>query len=325
MHRRVFGFENVRIDDFSERSNPIIRHWFLTHFHADHYAGLSKQLLSPQQSTLYCSPITSKLVQAELGVPITKIHTIRIGKPVVLKELDVCVVAIDANHCPGSVMFLFENLESGERALHTGDMRYSPKMKLYKELENVKIHTLYLDTTYCSPKHVFPSQEKCVEQIVQIVKDLWEDQQVLFLIGTYKIGKERILVELCRVLKCRIYAPKDKYELLQMMEFNMDCFTMSEGKSRIHMVRIGELSWNCLDAIRAKYPNYKRIIGFRPTGWTFTSSKDCTKTEKGNVTIYGIPYSEHSSFSELQEFVKFIKPQKLIPTVHNGDKENVRH
>ena len=32
---------------------------------------------------------------------------------------------------------------------------------------------------------------------------------------------------------------------------------------------------------------------------------------------YEVPYSEHSSFSELQEFVHLVDPGVIIPAVHN--------
>jgi DNA cross-link repair 1A protein len=79
------------------------------------------------------------------------------------------VTTIDANHCPGSALFLFEGRQTAHagdssykspavgtnkvfRYLHCGDFRANPQHVLHPAVNGKKIDTVYLDTTYLDPK-----------------------------------------------------------------------------------------------------------------------------------------------------------------------------
>ncbi|OMJ26306.1 DNA cross-link repair protein pso2/snm1 [Smittium culicis] len=97
------------------------------HFHSDHYGGLTSKF---KNGMIYCSQITGNLVIDHLKVDPQYVCKLPLNWPILIENT--LVTLIDANHCPGSVLFFFDTVGSidgypRERILHTGDFRACPE------------------------------------------------------------------------------------------------------------------------------------------------------------------------------------------------------
>lgn len=145
---------------------------------------------------------------------------------------DVQVTFLDANHCPGSAIILFR-LKDGKTYLHTGDFRFHRKMLNYAALQpfiptghetiddNGKIvgirrlDGVYLDTTYCDPKYTFPTQQAAVNHALELMDKHWKQEKVLYLFGSYTIGKERLFMEIARKYQQKVCVSKAKMRIIE--------------------------------------------------------------------------------------------------------------
>ncbi|KAG5468373.1 hypothetical protein LSCM1_02353 [Leishmania martiniquensis] len=143
--------------------------YFLSHFHCDHYTGITSRWHS---ETIYCSRPTAALTQSRLGVPAAFVFPMDLGHTYIfslstgtfvervietphhsrvqslLRQLEAsstcsagakegddvfAVRLIPANHCPGAVMFLFASSLFGT-VLHTGDFRFNGSQETWRQL-----------------------------------------------------------------------------------------------------------------------------------------------------------------------------------------------
>lgn len=189
---------------------------------------------------------------------------------------------------------------------------------------------VFLDTTYCNPKFVFPSQEESIEYIVRTVENIRNENEksgssVLFLVATYIIGKERILLEISRRCNCPVYVDGRKMTILNALGLGESgTFTEDASASTVHVI-----GWNVLGETWPYFrPNfvkmkeimlergYMKAVGFVPTGWMYETKRDGFAVRvKDSCEIHLVPYSEHSSYSELREYIRFLRPKRVIPTV----------
>uniref|UniRef100_A0A7S3EL14 SAM domain-containing protein n=1 Tax=Rhodosorus marinus TaxID=101924 RepID=A0A7S3EL14_9RHOD len=199
------GGTTFTVDSF--RSKPgACRQFFLSHFHSDHYTGLSKSF---KAGVIFCTEITAKLVQLRLGVPKDRIQILTLNEEMFVPDLGIgsprgkdngaFVTAVDANHCPGAAMFLFRVQSTGKTILHSGDCRYDKDLHTRNAAlvrlvggEGPRLDVMHLDTTYCDPKYSFPHQRIIIEAVLSLVKRESFNSRTLFLFGTYQLGKEKV-------------------------------------------------------------------------------------------------------------------------------------
>ncbi|PNH07331.1 DNA cross-link repair 1A protein [Tetrabaena socialis] len=123
------------------------------------------------------------------------------------------------------------------------------------------------------------------------------------------------------------------------------------------VVPLFKVTLDGLSAILGQYKGrYNAVIGFSPTGWNHTAggargggggrgggagrggggrggaggggaSASLTRQQqaapigrrvaRGTVVLYQVPYSEHSSFSEMRDFVHWLQPGRIVPSVNS--------
>ncbi|KAH8306380.1 hypothetical protein KR018_009636, partial [Drosophila ironensis] len=302
------------VDGFQFGYIPGVTHYFLTHYHADHYIGLTKNFSYP----LYMSPITARMVRLFKGIDDVFIREIDVDQTIRVDDVE--VTAIEANHCPGAVMFYFK-LSSGEHILHTGDFRACAEMESLPIFWNhANIDLLYLDTTYLDKNYDFCHQSETVDRVLQLVHDFkarHRFKSILIVCGSYVIGKEKIWMAIAEEFGLRVWTEATRSTAISCMgRMDMEyILTDDPSAADLHVIPMLKVNYpGLVEYFRQYEDKYDMVLGIRPSGWEKKNKPSYGK----KISIIGLEYSEHSSYKELERFVRFLKPKRVISTVPAG-------
>lgn len=324
----------IIVDGFHYASSQLSDCYFLTHFHYDHYCGLDSSF---DCGSIYCSQTTAGLLKLKLKVDGSRIIPLEMNRKytICIGECHIDVTLLPANHCPGAACILFK-FPDGKLVLHTGDFRWDPDVMLlsptYRQLvsnaaTNEKQMTVYLDTTYCDAAYTFPKQNESIRNILNIVQAELQKEppfnKPLLVFGAYGIGKEKVYMSVAEMLQKKVWVDKTRWKTIMCYDWDINdkaMVTTDKSATNIHVVSMNQINFNNFYNIRNKNGfAFSHVVGFSPTGWTHKSSGLIVpRTKDGNV-IYDVPYSEHSSFNELKDFIKRMRPRYVIPTVKPAD------
>jgi DNA cross-link repair 1A protein len=165
----------------------------------------------------------------------------------------------------------------------------------------------------------------------------------LFFCGSYSIGKEKIALAIAEALDLRIYADKRKRNILEQLDFGTRIssrMASQPGAARVHIIPMSSLSPDGLKAYSKRAGLNTTFIGtglavvLKPTGWSFRPGSvggggvRRSSRSVDQAILYDVAYSEHSSFAELQDFVRWAKPFRIFPTVNvktSSDADRLRN
>lgn len=240
-------------------------------------------------------------VKGELvvGLPLDEPVTINLDE---VGEETMTVTLIDANHCPGSVMFVFEGYFG--KILYTGDFRFCERFLTHSAIVGKQFDIVYLDNTYCNQRCFFPSRSCATITIMAIIRNHPEHKIV---IGLHSLGKEVLLHTIAVACKTWIGVDPLRRETLELLGMP-DVFTCDVDRTRIRVVKSVEINRRNIELWNMKEPT----IAILPTCLYVGT---CNPYEHV-PDVYVVPYSDHSSFEELKKFVQSIRPRKIIPIVH---------
>jgi len=317
-----------------------VQHYVLTHFHADHTIGLSRHF---SFGTIYCTEATAALIVEILGVSSKYVRSLPLGEPLEVVAVDsraARLTLLDADHCPGSALVVFEEAGSDRLVLHTGDCRASDAMRerLLRWLGNRRVQELFLDTTYCNKRWCFPQQSVACQWLKELAAaELVREPRTLFIVGSYQIGKERAVQAVAEAANSPAFVEHRRWRVVQLsgwesasLPSGRPLWSIDKEECQVWISPLGSLGHDALkhflDSTKGKFA---AVVAFRPTGWAWSpkamarGSAGCRvwAENDGQTRVYSVPYSEHSSYLELQALGEALRPKKLIPTVNSETRE----
>lgn len=305
MNGAIIPHTPIAVDIWSRFSVTNCRLFFLSHAHSDHTVGLTS---SWKNHKIYCSEITKNIVVHKLGVRSDLLVGLPVDIPITISmdeygQEKLTVTLIDANHCPGAVMFLFEGYFG--TVLYTGDFRFHKSMLEHHTLKDKTIDKLYLDNTYCDPQCSFPTRSKASYKVLEIVqKHLKRNFKIV--IGVKSLGKEDLLVNVAVSSECWIGVDPQRLNLLKVLNVP-DVFTSDLESTRIRVVMQREVTKQNLEDWNSIHPT----IAILPT----SLFQGDINPYQYMSNVFVVPFSDHSSYEELVSFVSAIRPKEITPIV----------
>ncbi|KAF8999333.1 beta-lactamase-like protein [Cyathus striatus] len=337
----------IRIDEFTtlppDAPQPLLH--LLTHAHSDHTLGLAAKSFG---YPVICSADTKEMLlrhevykERELlengvrtekvrtyghlkvglgegeeeggGVKRDLLRTIPIMQPMRIrlnKEEEVVVVAFDANHCPGAVMYLIEGPRGA--ILHTGDIRIEPwfldslkrnpylQPYLYPDAAastqtiSKILEAIYLDTASVFTTFSVPTKEEATDGLIELMRMYPPDTH--FFLNCWTWGYEDVMKGVARGFQSMIHVDRYKHTILSRLSdpFLRSIITRDGTSIRFHACeRFGRC--DAVDVDCGSFDKDSRVPNLNKTGHNTSKAGYRTTSKTGARVVYVNPVTMGSA------------------------------
>ena len=265
---------------------------FISHAHADHAVKHEQILATPQ---------TVRLFEHRYGR--AKFHTLEYNRPKKIRGAKVQL--FPSGHVLGAAQILIEI--GGVRIVYTGDFKL--RRSLTAEKAQVKrCDILIMESTFGRPHYLFPKPKDLHARMVEFVEQAKSNREVPIFLA-YSLGKAQ---EAMKILSNRgyklsvheaIFRIAKIYEEFGVRFKNYKLLEDGDHSDRVLILPPQAKRSRTLERIRPKR------VAFL-SGWAMDGGR-----RHYSQADEAIPLSDHADFSELIEYVKRAKPDKIY-TVH---------
>ncbi|KAF9442259.1 hypothetical protein P691DRAFT_779488 [Macrolepiota fuliginosa MF-IS2] len=366
----------IKVDDFAtptgQETAPALH--LLTHTHSDHINGLSAKSFGhivvcshDAKEMLLRHEVYAERELKELDLRAERIRTyahlkidsinhstmayyqgsrdllrpIHLHMPTIFElsnNEQVVVTALDANHCPGAVMYLIEGPKGA--VLHTGDFRAEPwfleslsrnpfLQPYLHSSANAPLHRaldcIYLDTACAFSTLDVPTKLDATNGLIELMKLF--PPNVYFYINSWTWGYEDILKAVATAFQSKIHVDRYKYNIYQNTSdpYMRLIVTRDPTITRFHACeRFHRCDHVWVDNEDGTYDNAisrlgKRVVYVNPVtmgsmSWNLYMRDTKRQLVEGTtVNNLLVPLSRHSTLPELRAFVSLFHPKRIIP------------
>lgn len=299
--------------------------YVLTHAHVDHMRGLC---VGWRHGFLHCTCITAKYLTLRGVSPrLLRIHELE--KPFTVDDPQnprhsVTGTFVDASHCAGAVIVVFEGLADGP-VVNTGDFRYYDGLRESPALQRVALagrrcQKLCLDVSWAHD--VFSRLPTKAESIGVLLDLLDRHYSARCFLHSHGLGDEELLAAVATHYPGEklLFTNKHRFEEIKIADPSFcesSCTLLAPDVSCPDGCRVIIVANSRARHVDQRLKNVQGIEVSCSTLWWARRAGSVhdiyQPVHDPNTGIHHVLWAMHSSLEELRCFVDFIRPQCIHP------------